>query len=209
MKGCLSLIIKTIIAVLVFFGLVHIGAIDFIKEKINEKTNPPQEQIIDKAKDVVDLSEIDNEYMIDKNLKVLKNRMIIAEHNATGQKMIIIEPSKENIFTKEDIEDDTVQEKLENAVKKYKYQLVKFDKIEVTKHGTMETMGQTVPYAKANVEISNLPVKDMEGIISVAELENGKNLIIISVNEKGKYSQIITEAFYKKVKPCRNGNTED
>ena len=29
---------------------------------------------------------------------------------------------------------------------------------------------------------------------------NDKNLIVISVNEKGKYSQIITEAFYKQVK---------
>ena len=34
----------------------------------------------------------------------------------------------------------------------------------------------------------------------VAELENGKNLIVLSANEKGKYSQIITDAFYKKVK---------
>ena len=43
-------------------------------------------------------------------------------------------------------------------------------------------------------------MKDVEGILGVAELENGKNLIIISVNEKGKYSQIIADAFYKQVK---------
>lgn len=208
MKGCFSLIIKTIIAVLVFFGLVHLGVIDFIKEYINERNNPSQEQMVDKAKDVVDLSEIDDEYTIDKNLKILKNRMIIAEHNATGQKMIMIEPCKENILSKEDIQDDKIQEKLENTVKKYKYQLIKFDKIEVTKHGTLEGLEQKIPYAKASVEISNLPVKNMEGIIGVAELDNGKNLIVISVNEKGKYSQIIADAFYKKVKKC-SGNTNE
>ena len=200
MKGCLSLIIKIIVLVLVFFGLVHLGVIDYIKEKIEQRATVSQEQMVDKTKDVVDLSQIDDEYSIDKNLKILKNRMIVAEHNATGQKMIIIEPIKEDILTKEDIKDKDLQKKLEDAIKKYKYQLVKFDKIEVTKQGEFEGIGQKIPYAKINVEISNLPVKDMDGIVGVAELENGKNLIIISVNEKGKYSQIITEAFYKKVK---------
>ena len=37
-------------------------------------------------------------------------------------------------------------------------------------------------------------------LVGVAELENGKNLIVISVNEKGKYSQIIADGFYSKVK---------
>lgn len=200
MKGCLSLIIKTIIAVLVFFGLVHLGVIDYIREKMEQRTTVSQEQMVDKTKDVIDLSQIDDEYSIDKNLKILKNRMIVAEHNATGQKMIIIEPKDEDILTKEDIKNEDLQKKLEDTVKKYKYQLVKFDKIEVIKQGEFEGIEQKIPYAKVNIEISNLPVKDMEGIVGVAELENGKNLIIISVNEKSKYSQIITEAFYKKVK---------
>ncbi|MCD7879975.1 MAG: hypothetical protein LUG16_08605, partial [Candidatus Gastranaerophilales bacterium] len=77
MKGCLGLIVKGIIAVLVFFGLLHLGVIDFIREKINEKSNPTREEIIEKAKDVVDLSQIDEEYTIEKNLKIFKNRMII------------------------------------------------------------------------------------------------------------------------------------
>ncbi|MCD7779448.1 MAG: hypothetical protein LUH05_02100 [Candidatus Gastranaerophilales bacterium] len=200
MKGCLSLIIKTIIAVLVFFGLLHLGVIDFIKDKIHEYNTPSQEEIVDKTKDVADLSEIDDEYTVDKNLKILQNRMIIAEHNSTGQKMIIIEPKSEDILTKKDIEDENAQEKINEIVNKYKYKVVKFDKIEVTKHGEMEGLNQTIPYIKIDAGISNLPVKDIEGIVGVAELQNGKNLIIISVNEKGKYSQIVADAFYKKVK---------
>ena len=57
MKGCLSFIFKIIVAVLIFFGLVHIGAVDFLKDKINEYMNPPQEKIIEKAKDFADRSE--------------------------------------------------------------------------------------------------------------------------------------------------------
>ena len=203
MKGCLSFIIKTIIAVLVFFGLLHLGVIDWAKEKYHEwKGNDieRQEKLVDKAKDVIDLSQIDDEYTIDKNLKILKNRMIVAEHNASGQKMIMIEPRNENIMTKEDITSENIEQKIEDTLSKYKYQLVKFEEIKVSKKGEMTGVGQKIPYVKVSAQISNLPMKDMEGILGVAELENGKNLIVISVNEKGKYSQIIADAFYKQVK---------
>ncbi len=202
MKGCLSFIIKTVIAVLVFFGLLHLGVIDFIKDKIDEYRNESssQEKMIEETKDVIDLSAIDDEYTIDKNLKILKNRMIVAEHNATGQKMIMIEPRNENILTKEDVKSEEIQQKVEAALQKYKYQPVKFEEIKITKKGEMQGVGQKVPYAKVSASISNLPMKDVEGIVGVAELENGKNLIVISVNEKGKYSQIIANEFYKQVK---------
>ena len=200
MKGCFSLIIKTVIAVLVFFGLLHLGVIDFIKDKINESKSPSQEQMLEKTKDIIDLSNIDDEYTIDKNLKVLKNRMIIADHNASGQKMIMIEPAKEDILTKEDIKSDNLQAKIENAINKYKYKPVKFDKIEVSKKGSLTGINQDIPYAKITAEIANLPIKDIEGIVGVAQLKNGKNLIIISINEKGKYSQIIANTFYGQVK---------
>ncbi len=198
MKGCFSLIIKTIIAVLVFFGLLHLGVIDFIKEKISQ--TPSQEQMLEKTKDIIDLSNIDDEYTIDKNIKFFKNRMIIAEHNASGQKMIMIEPSKEDILTKEDIRNENLQSKIEQAVNKYKYKIIKFDKVEVVKRGEFYGINQTIPYAKIKAEISNLPIKDMEGIVGSARLENGKDIIIISINEAGKYSQIITDSFFKNVK---------
>jgi len=200
MKGCLGLIIKVIVLVLVFFGLLHLGVIDFVKEKMQEHQTEKQGEIIDNTKDIVDLSQINNEYKVQKDLKFLKNRMIIAEHNATGQKMIMIEPKNEDILTQEDINDDKLQEKIDNLLTKFKYQPVKFDKLEVSKKGDFEGMGQKIPYAKVNAQISNLPVKEMEGIVGVARTQGGKNLIVISVNSKGKYSQIITDAFYEKVK---------
>lgn len=199
MKGCLAIIIKTVIAVLVFFGLLHLGVIDFIKDRIADFTSD-KPAVTEEVNDIVNLEDINDEYTIDKDLKILKNRMIIAEHNATGQKMIMVEPRNEDILTKEDITADNIQQKLNSIINKYKYQVVKFDKVEVTKHGEFEGLNQTIPYVKINAEISNLPIKGYEGILGVAELENGKNLILISVNQNGKYSQIITDAFYEKVK---------
>ena len=204
MKGCLSFIIKFIIAVLVFFGLVHLGAIDYLKDKLDEYKNPSQEQMLDKTKDVIDLSQIDDEYSIDKNLKILKNRMIMADHNATGQKMVMIEPKDGDILTKKDINSKDIQQKIDEIRAKYKHKVVKFDTLKVEKHGNLEGINQEIPYVKISASISNLPMKDIEGIIGVAELENGKNLIVISFNEKGKYSQIITDAFYKKVEKCKD-----
>ena len=203
MKGCLSFIIKTIIAVLVFFGLVHIGAIDWLKEKYQEWQNKAperQEKMVDKTKDVVDLSEIEEEYSINKNLNWLGNRLVVAEHGATNQKMIMLEPKKEDLLTKEDITSEKIEEKINTLVDKYKFKLVQFEKIEVKKAGEMNTLNQKVPYVKVVGNISNLPIKDVEGIVGVAELKSGKNLIVISVNEKDKYSQIITDGFYSKVK---------
>lgn len=200
MKGCLSFIIKTIIAVLVFFGLLHLGVIDFIKDKIDEHKTVSKEETIKETKDIIDLSQINDEYSVVRNLNILKNRMIIAEHNASGQKMIMIEPRNENFFTKEDVKSDDFEQKLTDIASKYKYKVGKIDKIKVLQKGELKSLEQEIPYAKVEVEISNLPVKDMHGIIGVAELDNNKNLIVISVNEKNKYSQIITDAFYAQVK---------
>lgn len=198
MKGCLTFIFKTIIAVLVFFGLLHLGIIDFIRDKIDENKGSSQEKIYEDTKDIIDLTEINDEYTIDKNLKILKNRMIVAEHNVTGQKMIMIEPKNGDFLTKEDIDEEDLQEKIEKLINKYR--IVKFDKIQIVKKDTFKGVGQEIPYAKVKAEISSLPIKDIEGIVGVAELKNGKNLIVVSVNEKGKYSQIIAEAFYSQVK---------
>ncbi len=200
MKGCLGFIIKICIAVLVFFGLVHLGAVDFIKDKINEYQNPSQEELIENTKDIVNLSQISNEYSIEKNLKILKNRMIISEHNASGQKMLIIEPKVNNLITKEDITGDNLEEKIKEIASQKSYKVIKFDKLKVVQKGTMKGINQEIPFAKIEAEVLNLPFKSVEGIIGCANSEEGKNLIIISMGEKGKYSQIIADAFFEKVK---------
>lgn len=197
MKGCLSLVIKLVILVLVFFGLLHLGVIDWAMEKINNKTS--QEAMIDKTKDVIDFSDIDEEYTIQKNLNLVKSRMIFAEHKATGQRFIMIQPKKDSILTKEDIEADDLQDKINQALSE-KQQIIKIDDINITQKGEMEGIDQTIPYAKAELKISGLPIKDQQGIIAVATTKAGKDLLIIAVNEKGKYSQIITESFFSKVK---------
>ena len=46
--------------------------------------------------------------------------------------------------------------------------------------------------------------KKIKGMISVATDKDGKNKIIVSANDGGKYSQIIAEQFFKNVKFSQN-----
>ncbi len=195
MKGCLSFIFKIITLVLVFLGLVHIGAIDFLYNKF---INQSQETIINETNDFIDLSQISNEYKINKKFDIGKNKIVFSEHNATKQKMLMIKPYSNTILTEEDIKSDNLQEKIEDFASKIK--VVKFDKISITKKGNIQNEKQNIPYAKFTAEISNIPIKDIEGIVGVSKNKNNENIIIISTNEKDKYSQIISEAFYKQVK---------
>ena len=64
----------------------------------------------------------------------------------------------------------------------------------------MTAMGQTVPYAQFEADVTNLPIKNIKGVLAVATDNNGKNKIMVSANDGGKYSQIIAEQFFKSVK---------
>lgn len=200
MKGCLSLIIKIIIIVLVFFGLKHLGVIDFIQEKTGAGINSALENRSGSLKEELDLSGISSEYTIEKNIKILKTGVISAQHNASGQRIIIIEPRNEDALSKQDIVEGSIKEKLADFSEKYTNNLLQFKNIQTLEQGQFHGAGQDIPFVRIEAEISNLPLKDIEGIIGVLELNGGKSIIIISFNEKNKYSQIITDAFFKDVK---------
>ena len=87
-----------------------------------------------------------------------------------------------------------------NTLSKFKYQAISVDEIKVTKHGEMTSYGKSVPYARFNAKINRLPIGDVSGIISVAETKDGDARILISANEKSKYSQLISEEFFKNIK---------
>lgn len=200
MKGCLSLIIKIVIVILAYIGFQSLGGIDFVKEKFNEYTTPSQEVLLEKAKKIADLSEINDEYNIDRTISVLDYHVVMAEHNASGQKLAIIEPKKENLLTKNDFKSGDINKKLTDLNDKFQYQLVRLENFKITKKGTFHAMGQTIPYVKFEADTVNLPIGHISGIIGAAENSKKKNVIVASVNGNNKYSQIITEAFFKKVK---------
>ncbi|MCQ2788906.1 MAG: hypothetical protein MJ229_00870 [bacterium] len=198
--GFIINLIKAVILVFAVIGFMSIGGNDFITQKWNEFMNPPQDIMLEKAKKVGDFSKIPDEYELDKAATLLGYSGVLAEHRASGQKLIVVDAGKKPILTPDDFEENKIEEKLNETSKKFKYKVINVQNIKITKKGTINSFGKDIKYAKFNAKISKLPNGEAEGIISAIDLGNGQSRLLVSVNEKGKYSQIIAQNFFKNVK---------
>ncbi len=198
--GCLSKIIKSVILCFALIGFVSLGGGDFIKTKWSEHVTKHSQSIEEKASKIGDFSKIGEEYELSKSVGLFGYNGVIAEHNSSGQKMVIFESKKGNdIITEDDIRNNKVEEKINNLSKKFKYSAIKIEDLKLGTKGTMSAYGKTVPYVRFSAKIKKVPFGDMDGIISAYDAE-GDSRLLISVNEKNKYSQIIAQEFFKNVK---------
>lgn len=198
--GCLKNILKAIILVLAVIGFISIGGKDFFLQKWNEYNNPPKDVMLERAKKVGDFSHISDEFEIDKAASALGYNGVLAEHKATGQKMIVVDSGSKPLLTPMDFKDGSVDKKLQDLTQKFKYQFVNVQDLKITKRGNINSFGKTGQYVKFDAKVSKLPVGEISGIVSAVETPDGKIKVIVSANEKDKYSQLIAEEFFKNVK---------
>ena len=203
MKGCFLNIIKLVVLTLAVIGFLAIGGGDFIKTHFKDfhLFKKSQETLMDKANKIADFSNINNEeYEISKTANFMGYKVVIAEHNASGQRFIVLEPGDESLISKSDFSDGKIDSKIQDLTKKLEKQFIHLDDVTITKKSTMYGVGQTIPYAKIEATPTNMPtVKKVTGIVGVFE-KDGKSDVILAVNTDGKYSQIISEQFFKDVK---------
>ena len=198
--GCLKNILKAVILVFAVIGFISIGGKDFFVQKWNEIMHPPQDVMLERAKKVGDFSQIGDEYEIDKAASALGYNGVLAEHRTSGQKMVVIDSGKKPLLTSKDFTEGKVEEKLQELTKKFKYSVVNVENLQITKQGKLKAFGQKIPYVRFKAKISKVPSGEVEGVISAVQTEGGQSRVLVSANEKGKYSQIIAEEFFKKVK---------
>lgn len=198
--GCLKNIIKAIIIVFAVIGFVSIGGKDFFVQKWKEFTNPPHDVMLERAKKVGDFSQISDEYEIDKAASALGYNGVLAEHKASGQKMIVVDSGKKPLLTPQDFKENKVEQKLDDLTKKFKYSVVNVQDLEITKKGKIRAYGKSAQYVRFKAKISKIPGGEVEGIISAVETDSGQKRVIVSANEKDKYSQLIAEEFFKKIR---------
>ncbi len=198
--GCLKNILRAVFITLAVVGFMSLGGKDLVGSMINNFFNPSQDEIVERAKKVGDFSKINDEFELEKAAGILGYNAVIAEHKASGQKMIVVDSNKKQLISADDIKSPNAEEKLKNAVSKIKYQAISVDDLHVTKRGTMSSYGKQVPYVKFEAKIKKLPIGDVAGIISVADNKDGQPRILLSANEKNKYSQLITDEFFKNVR---------
>lgn len=198
--GCLRNILRAIIITLAAVGFMSLGGKELVTKYIGNWLNPPQDVMLERAKKVGDFSQISEEFELERAAGIMGYNAVVAEHRASGQKFFVVDANDKDILTKEDLQSDNVEEKLKEAVSKIKYQSVTFDELKVTKHGTLNSYGTNSPYVKFDAKVKKLPVGEISGIISTVDTESGEKRLLVALNEKDKYSQLISDEFFKKIK---------
>lgn len=196
----IKIIFNACFLVLAIIGFNAIGGQKYVESAKSVIVNFVQERVQENAKKVGDFSGLHEEFQIDKTVNLLGYKAVIAEHNVSGQKMCIVDSGAKALLTQADIQGENLEKKINELADKFKYQAVSFQEIKVTSRGNIEVYGQVVPYAKFEAKSNKLPFSDLAGIVSSIKTSDGSEKIVVSVNERKKYSQLIAEEFFKDVK---------
>lgn len=198
--GCLKNVLKAAVLVLAVIGFTSLGGKDYFVKTWNDFAHPTQDVMLERAKKVGDFSKVGDEYEIDRAASALGYNGVLAEHKSTGQKLVVVDSGKTPLLTPQDFKDNLVEDKLQDLTQKFKYSVINVQDLKITKKGKMKAFDQKAPYVRFTAKISKIPSGEVEGIISSVTMKNGQTRVIVSANEKGKYSQVIAEDFFKKVK---------
>ena len=198
--GCLRNIIRAIILTLAIIGFLSIGGKELVTGWLKTWLNPSQETMIERAQKVGDFSKINEEFEIEKAAGIMGYNAVVAEHKASGQKMLVVDSGTKSLISAEDLKSENIEEKLQNAIKKIKYNAISVENLSVTKQGYINSFGKNAPYVKFEAKIKKFPVGEVSGILSVVKDSQGQEKLLISVSEKDKYSHLISEEFFKNIK---------
>lgn len=198
--GCLKNVTRAIFFTVLIVGFMTLGGQDWIKQQFMNFVNPSKDVVLERAQKVGDFSKVNREFEIEKAAGVLGYNAVLAEHKASGQKMVVVDSGKKQILTQEDIKSSQAEEKIKAAINKIKYQSAAVEEFHVTEQGIMKSYGKEIPYVKFTARIKKFPIGEISGIISVAQDSKGNDKILISANERSKYSQLISNEFFKEIK---------
>ena len=198
--GCLKNVTRAVFLTVILVGFVAMGGKDWIQKQFMNFINPSKDVVLERAQKIGDFSKINKEFEIEKAAGILGYNAVLAEHKASGQKMVVVDSGKKKVLTQEDIKAPDAEDRIKSAISKIKYQSAAIEEFRVTERGTMKSYGQEVPYIRFTARLKKLPIGEIGGVISVVKDENGNDKILVSANDKDRYSQLITNEFFKSVK---------
>lgn len=198
--GCLKNVTRALFLTVVIVGFMAFGGQDLIKNQFNNFVNPSHDVVLERAQKIGDFSKVNKEFEIEKAAGILGYNAVLAEHKATGQKMVVVDSGKKVILSAEDIKSPDAESRILAAINKIKYQSAAVEEFHVIEQGTMKSYGKEVPYVKFRAKLKKLPIGEISGIISVVKDEHGNDKVLVSANEKNKYSQLISNEFFKEIK---------
>ncbi len=193
-------IFNAIILVLVFVGLNNLYQAHVFDNLIENCSNFFKEKSAQTIQRVGDFSHINAEFNVDTAVNLFGYKAVLAEHRASGQRMIILDSGHKQILTREDLRGDGIEQKLGDLSKKFKYQSSNVSDIHITNRGNMYAYGRQLPYVRFTASVTKLPINKISGIIAVYDDNPKEQRLLLSVNEKDRYSQLITNEFYRAVR---------
>ena len=199
----IKIIFNAFVIVLAIIGFNAIGGQKYVEALKMYAGGFMRSHVLESAKKIGDFSNLNEEFQIDNTMTLAGYKTVLAEHKASGQKMMIIDSGKKPLLTQEDIASETLEEKLKNLSEKFKYQSLSIKDIKVTDRGTMELYGQNVPYAKFEAQITKFTAFDTAGMAACTVSSDGSAKLALAVNDKKKYSQLISNEFFKGVRESK------
>jgi len=199
MLRTLKIIFNATIIVLAFIGFNAIGGQKYVEAVKDGIINFIAQHNAESARKIGDFSKMNEEFVIDKTMSIAGYKALVAEHKASGQRMIILDSGKKPLLTQEDIKSKSVEQKMQDLSEKIRYRGIKVQDITVTNRGVMEMYGQTVPYVKFDAHLSKSPISDLSGTIASVRTTDGSEKLALALSDKKRYSQLITTEFYKGV----------
>ena len=200
----IKIIFNAFIIVLAIIGFNAIGGQKYVEAIRVNLVNFIQERAEENAKKIGDFSKLNEEFQIDNAVNLVGYKAVLAEHKASGQKMIIVDSGEKPLLSQNDIKSSEVDKKLKELSEKFKYQAITVKDIKITGRGNINVYGKQDPYAKFEAQVTKLPFSDITGIVASVTTSDGTQKLALALSEKDKYSQLITNEFYKGVKESKS-----
>lgn len=195
--GCFKRFIRILILAFAVIGFISVEGPDIVVEYYHKWFG--EGKLMEKSQELGDFSMLNDEFEIDRSMNFFGYKGILAEHSASGQKLIVLD-TKDKILSESDIKSEDVQEKLLSLIKNQKRNSMIPNEFMVTEQSTMYAFGKTVPYAKFKARVKKFSMGSVEGMIAVVEFDDGGSRILISINQSGKYSQVISQEFFQNIR---------
>lgn len=196
--GCFAKLIKVLVLSFAVIGFISVGGPEKTTQIFNNFMANSNFKFKHKEVNLGDFSNLGDEFEVDKTFNMFGYKGLLAEHSASGQKMIVLN-SKNNILTEEDVKSDHIESDVKRIIRSQSRNTMVPSELSLVEQGSIRAYGKKVPYARFKVRFKKLPMGSLDGIVSVAEFEDGADKILISVNQDGRYSHLIAKEFFKKI----------
>ena len=110
----IKIIFNAFLLVLAIIGFNAIGGQKYIEVAKHHITSFIQERAEESAKKLGNFADLHEEFEIDNTVNLLGYRAVIAEHNASGQKMCIVDSKKKPLLTQSDIKSADLEKQLQD-----------------------------------------------------------------------------------------------